>query len=430
MTIDTTFCPACGTPLVGGASFCWKCGAKQLTADATLPTSGKARPTPSPSPQVGVPVPSIAVKGTSCLPTALMIIGGFIAVVIVLNAIVGGNPRTATPTPVPAASQPAPAALTTAQVVVVGTATPVSTVLVMVVASAIPVSTATVAEPTLAATSQPTATALASLTPDLLPSAGPKLLAVHKVGEDVTVQETTVRIVGVRPGPVTSVELLITNTGSQNLDVSFDSTYLRDGQGYEYSHHYPDVGGWFEGTILPGDKLRGTVEFNTTGSPKGLKFYYERKRFSPENTAVFALDDQSLANPWPKLAGVDAAKSFVAGTVYSAGDAVNLNGFVVRLVEMHTNGNVATFKVILYNGSPKDEVLFWSHPYVSKDAESNQAELKDSGIYTNNLGAPGSDIVSGGITAGTLTFEYKKAIVQPTRLYVTIGDQTVIFTGK
>lgn len=279
----------------------------------------------------------------------------------------------------------------------------------------------------------PTAMILATPSPTETPKPSPTSQAflIHKIGETVEVQGHTIQAVSVNRDSDISVEVLLTNNerATEPLSVSFDTMYLRDNEGKQYPYVYPKTGGWFSGKVLPGDKLRGSVEFLVDKSAKGLRFYYRPSRYSSKNTIVFSLDEHTPLNSLPIPSWIANSKSTIKGSKFQVGESVNIDGLAVRVSSVQLIGNKAIFEVTIYNGSATDRELVLEDIFSCKDADSNQGQLLRTFLYTDTGGLPGSSIIRGDISRGTLTFDFKKPLIGSPRLYVVAGINAAIFSN-
>ncbi len=89
------------------------------------------------------------------------------------------------------------------------------------------------------------------------------------------------------------VNFLVDNTGSTDLSVSSMISFsAKSDDGTKLEQEYFDCGASLDGSVLPGDKLRGDLCFKLP-APGLFKVYYESSLFS-SGAVVWAFDTNSL----------------------------------------------------------------------------------------------------------------------------------------
>ena len=104
---------------------------------------------------------------------------------------------------------------------------------------------------------------------------------VFKPGDVIQTQEHTIVLNNAEfLGNVLKVNFTIENQGSSDLDVSsMLSFYARKRDGSSLEREYFDCGTSLDGSILPGDKLKGDICWSNAASTDGIKIYYEGELF-------------------------------------------------------------------------------------------------------------------------------------------------------
>lgn len=104
---------------------------------------------------------------------------------------------------------------------------------------------------------------------------------VFKPGNVVQIQEHTIVLNNAEfVGNVLKANFTIENQSSSDLDISsILSFYARRRDGSSLEQEYFDCGTAMDGSILPGDKLKGDICWANAASTDGIKIYYEEELF-------------------------------------------------------------------------------------------------------------------------------------------------------
>jgi hypothetical protein len=111
---------------------------------------------------------------------------------------------------------------------------------------------------------------------------------VYRVGDVVQIQDQTIILNSVEfLGNVLKANFTLENLGSTDLNVSsMLSFYARKRDGSSLEQEYFDCGTSLDGSVIPGDKLRGDICWVGANIGDGIKIYYESELFS-EGAAVW-----------------------------------------------------------------------------------------------------------------------------------------------
>jgi len=111
---------------------------------------------------------------------------------------------------------------------------------------------------------------------------------VYQFGEIVQIKDQTIILNSVEfLGNVLKANFTLENLSSTDLNVSsMLSFYARKRDGLSLEQEYFDCGTSFDGSIIPGDKLRGDICWVGANPGDGIKIYYEAELFG-EGAAVW-----------------------------------------------------------------------------------------------------------------------------------------------
>jgi|CXWK01.1.fsa_nt_gi hypothetical protein len=125
------------------------------------------------------------------------------------------------------------------------------------------------------------------------------------------------------------VDLLLVNTGSAADSVSsLLQMELKDGDNRSYDIDIFAPGASSpEGEIAPGERIRGSVGFQTPAEATGLQFVFDASLFGSGRVFVDLGDEPVAVDPPAALAGEVAAEAFAVGDVIEIGDlALTVHG--------------------------------------------------------------------------------------------------------
>ncbi len=111
---------------------------------------------------------------------------------------------------------------------------------------------------------------------------------IYRVGDIVQIKDQTIILNSVEfLGNVLKANFTLENLGSTDLNVSsMLSFYARKRDGSSLEQEYFDCGTSLDGSVIPGDKLRGDICWVGANLGDGIKIYFEAELFS-EGAAVW-----------------------------------------------------------------------------------------------------------------------------------------------
>lgn len=114
---------------------------------------------------------------------------------------------------------------------------------------------------------------------------------VYKVSDVVQAQDHTIVLNSVEfQGNLLKANFTIENKGTSDVNISsMVSFYARNRDGYSLEQEYFDCGTSLDGSVIPGDKLRGDICWASASADDGIKIYYEAELFS-EGAIVWDVD--------------------------------------------------------------------------------------------------------------------------------------------
>jgi hypothetical protein len=110
---------------------------------------------------------------------------------------------------------------------------------------------------------------------------GPLGVDIFDVGDVVEVPGHTVSLNSVEfLGDVLKANITLENQESEDMNVSsLLSFYARKGDGTSLEQEIFDCGTSLDGTIIPGDILKGDICWSGANADEGIKIYYEPELF-------------------------------------------------------------------------------------------------------------------------------------------------------
>jgi hypothetical protein len=104
---------------------------------------------------------------------------------------------------------------------------------------------------------------------------------IYKVGEAIDFGGATITLntAAIQPDNILFTEFLIENKGTKNLDISSMLMFnARNSDGTKLDQEFVNCGSSLDGTILPGDKLKGNVCWNKAADD--VKIYFQPALFN------------------------------------------------------------------------------------------------------------------------------------------------------
>jgi Uri superfamily endonuclease len=196
---------------------------------------------------------------------------------------------------------------------------------------------------------------------------------VYQVGDLVEIKEHTIRLNSVEyQGSMLVANITIENHGSSDLIVSSMLSFsAKKDDGTKLDQEYFDCGSsGLDGSVLPGDKLRGDICWSGAHPEDGIKIYYEASLFS-QGAVV-----------WEATEGV--AEDLVADTpsqieMFQVGDLVEIQDHTIRLNSLDYQGNVlmADFTIENFGDSDVDTSSMLSFTAKKSDGIKLEQEILD-----------------------------------------------------
>ncbi len=248
---------------------------------------------------------------------------------------------------------------------------------------------------------------------------------VFRVGETVEVQDHTLTVLSVeQQGGRLRVEVQINNTGTEDLIISSILLFAaRDSSGEDLEFSFGPGIGSVDGTVLPNDKLKGTLEYKLPAGATGLRLYYTPGLFG-EGAIVFALDAEAEQNPFAVPPELADPQEFSRGTVYAVGDAVASGDVVAAMVEARVAGRKLTATFVIHNVGDDDLNVSSIISFEAKDGEG------EKGAFSFTLdGQLDGKVLPGDSLRGNVQWEFAAAPVGA-KVYFKpelIGGDTIVW---
>lgn len=209
---------------------------------------------------------------------------------------------------------------------------------------------------------------------------------VHEVGDLIEVKEHIIRLNSVEyQGTVLSANFTIENNGSSDLAVSSIISFsAKKGDGTLLDQEIFDCGTSFDGSVLPGDKLRGDICWSGAKPEDEIKLYYEAS-FLSQGAVV-----------WNAIEG--AAQELDTGggaptevQVFTIGEIVEVDDHTIRLNSLEYQGNVLVANISLLNIGDSDINASSMLSFSAKkgDGTKLEQEIFDCGTSMDGSVLPG-----------------------------------------
>lgn len=196
---------------------------------------------------------------------------------------------------------------------------------------------------------------------------------VFNVGDLVEIKDHTIRLNSVEyQGSILVANFTVENHGSSDLGVSSLLSFsAKKDDGTKLDQEIFDCGSsGLDGSVLPGDRLRGNICWSGAHPDDGIKIYYEASLFS-QGAVV-----------WNAVEGV--AEDLIADTpsqieMYKVGDLVEIQDHTIRLNSLIYQGNVlmADFTIENLGDSDVDASSMLSFTAKKSDGTKLEQEILD-----------------------------------------------------
>ena len=200
---------------------------------------------------------------------------------------------------------------------------------------------------------------------------------IYEVGYLIEVKDHTIRLNSVEyRGTVLVANFTLENLGSSDLNVSSILSFsAKKGDGTLLEQEYFDCGtSGLDGSVLPGDKLRGDICWSGASQDDGIKIYYESNLFS--SGAVVWNAAEGVAE---EIVGDESAAPQIE--LFKIGDVVQGQSHTIRLNSLEYQGTVlvADFTVENLGDSDVDMSSMLSFSAKKNDGTLLEQEYFDCG---------------------------------------------------
>ncbi len=200
---------------------------------------------------------------------------------------------------------------------------------------------------------------------------------VYEVGNLIEVEDHTIRLNSVEyQDTVLVANFTVENHGSSDLSVSSMLSFsAKKEDGTKLEQEIFDCGtSGLDGSVLPGDKLRGDICWSGANPDDGIKIYYEASLFG-EGAVV-----------WNAIEGVAEPLDTGVGTapeveIFQVGDLVEIKDHTIRLNSLEYQGSimVANFTVENHGDSDLGASSMLSFSAKKEDGTKLEQEIFDCG---------------------------------------------------
>lgn len=235
---------------------------------------------------------------------------------------------------------------------------------------------------------------------------------VYKVGDLVQVGKHTIRLNSIEyRGDVLVANFLVENQGDADVSVSSMLSFSAkrdDGTKLEQEIFDCDTAS-LDGSILPGDRLRGSLCWSGASPEDGIKIYYEASLFG-QGAVVW---EAVAATSEPDI----SAEADLKVEIFAVGDVVQVAGHTIVLNEITWKGDVLQANFTVENqGNAEVTVSSMASFYARRrDGSSLEQNIFDCGSSLDGKVLPGDklrgDICWSGARAGDGIRVYYKADV-------------------
>ncbi len=201
---------------------------------------------------------------------------------------------------------------------------------------------------------------------------------VYQLGDLINVEDHIIRMNSVEyQGNVLKANFLIENPGTTDINVSSLLSFsAKKSDGTQLDQEIFDCGtSGFDGSVLPGDKLRGDICWSGASPEDGIRIYYEASLFGSGAVVWEAVEGEA------ELSGLDTGTSSTI-TTYAVGDVIEVQDHTVRLNSVAYQGTVlmANFTIENHGDSDVSTSSMIAFDARKGDGSSLQQEYFDCGI--------------------------------------------------
>jgi hypothetical protein len=230
--------------------------------------------------------------------------------------------------------------------------------------------------------------------------------SVFTVGDIVGLNDHTIAVNSVEyTTGLVKVNLTVENTGTSDLTVSSIMSFsAKSDDGTKLESEIFDCGTSLDGSVLPGDKLRGDLCYKLA-APGLFKVYYESSLFS-SGAVVWEFDTNNLpAAVEPATASADMAN------VNKIGDIIKLSDSTIVLNSADFSNNLLKANFTIENLGTDDLNVSSLMSFTAKGPDGTKLEMEifDCGTSIDGTVLPG-DKIKGDVC-------YKTGGASPIKLY-------------
>ena len=200
---------------------------------------------------------------------------------------------------------------------------------------------------------------------------------IYEVGDLIEVKEHTIRLNSIEyQGSVLVANFTLENHGSSDLNVSSILSFsAKKADGTSLEQEFFDCGNSaLDGSVLPGDKVKGDICWSGANPDSEIKIYYESNLFS-QGAVV-----------WNAIEGIAEEINTDSGSapkieVFHIGDIVQSQDHSIRLNDLEYQGNIliADFSIENFSDSDVDISSMLSFSAKKEDGTLLEAEYFDCG---------------------------------------------------
>lgn len=218
---------------------------------------------------------------------------------------------------------------------------------------------------------------------------GSSNIEVFKVGDIVEVKDHTIRLNSLEyRGTILVADFSVENHGKVDVGMSSMMSFsAKTSDGTKLEGEYFDCGtSSLDGTVLPGDRLRGTICWKGASPDAGIKIYYEASLFG-EGAIV-----------WDAVPGVAETLELTDSTllvdVYQVGDVVQVKDHTITLNNASITGGVLKANFTLENTGVSDLNVssMLSFSARKRDGSSLEGEYMSCGTSIDGSVIPGDKL--------------------------------------
>lgn len=193
---------------------------------------------------------------------------------------------------------------------------------------------------------------------------------VFAVGDLIEVEEHTIRLNSVEyQGDILVANFSVENKGDSDVNISSMMSFSakkEDGTKLEQEIFDCDESG-LDGTVLPGDKLRGSICWSGGGPEDGIKIYYQANLFG--DGAIVWNAVEGVAEPLADDTGsVSNTESF------KVGDVIEVQDHTIRLNSLEYKGTLLVANFLVENHGDSDVSISSMMSFSAKKADGTKLE--------------------------------------------------------